>query len=230
MAVGMETLKTLFGDKSSLVWRIMLEDPAREWTTLDFVKKGVSLGLVSQVLNRGEDAGYVERIRKGRESYSKLIRKDELLKDWRANYSFERNLHTYYFYSASDFLKALTGYLKTKGVRYALTLYSASRLMAPYVKDERHFVYLDLDREMFVPFLKEMEMQMGLLKLVRGGNVCFAMPFYHSTVFAYSRKIKGYSTVSNLQLYLDLMGFPPTGREEVEHLIAYFKQKGEPFV
>jgi hypothetical protein len=124
----------------------------------------------------------------------------------------------------------LTGYLKSKGVRYALTLYSATRLIAPYVKDDRHFVYLDLDREKFLPFLKEMEIQTGLLKLVRGGNVCFAMPFYHSSIFENSRKIKEYPVVSNLQLYLDLMGFPPTGREEADHLGDYFKRKGEPFV
>lgn len=228
--MGTQPLKNLFGDKSSLVWRVMLEDPARKWTTLDFTKKGVSLGLVSEVLNRGEAAGYVERIRKGRESYSKLIRKEQLLKDWTLNYSFEQSLHTYYFYPAADFLKTLTGYLKNKGVRYALTLYSASRLIAPYVKDVRHFVYLDLDREKFLPFLKEMEIQIGLLKLVRGGNVCFAMPFYHSSVFQNSRKMKGYPVVSNLQLYLDLMEFPPTGPEEAGHLIAYFKKKGERLV
>lgn len=228
--MGTQPLKNLFGDKSSLVWRIMLEDQEKRWTTLDFTTKGVSLGLVSEVLNRGEAAGYVERIRKGRESYSKLIRKDELLKDWTRNYFFEQNLHIYYFYPTADFPKALTGYLKNKDIRCALTLYSASRLIAPYVKDDRHFVYLDLDRENFFPFLKEMEIQIGLLELVRGGNVCFAMPFYHSSVFQESRKMKGYPVVSNLQLYLDLMGFPPTGPEEAEHLISYFKKKGEPFV
>ena len=224
------TLKTLFGDKSSQVWRMMLGDPDRKWTTLDFAKKGVSLGLVSEVLSRGEAAGYVERVRKGRESYSRLIRKENVLSDWTRNYTFDRNPHTYYFYPAADFLKVLTGYLKGKGVRYALTLYSATRMIAPYVKDDRHFVYLDLDREKFMPFLKEMEIQTGLLKLVRGGNICFAMPFYHSSVFEHSRKIKEYPVVSNLQLYLDLMGFPPTGREELEHLTAYYKRKGEPFV
>lgn len=228
--MGTQPLKNLFGDKSSLVWRIMLGDPVRKWTSLDFTQKGVSLGLVSEVLNRGEAVGYVERIRKGRESYSKLIRKDQLLKDWMAHYSFERNLHSYYYYPAADFLKVLRGYLKSKGTDYALTLYSASRLITPYVRDDRHFVYLDLDREKFLPFLKEMEIQIGLLKLIRGGNTCFAMPSYRSSVFQDSRKMKGYPVVSNFQLYLDLMGFPPTGPEEADHLISYFKKKGELFV
>lgn len=228
--MGTQPLKNLFGDKSSLVWRIMLEEPDREWTTLDFVEKGASLGLVSEVLNRGEAFGYVERIRRGRESYTKLLRKDKLLKDWQMNYAFERNLHTYYFYPTRDFLKVLAGYLQNKSVRYTLTLYSASRLIASYVKEDRHFVYLDLDREKFMPFLKEMEIQIRLLKLVQGGNVCFAIPFYHSSVFEHSQRMKGYPVVSNLQLYLDLVGFPPTGWEEAEHLVSYFKKKGKSFV
>lgn len=222
-------LKSLFGDKSSLVWRMMLGNPDHRWTTLDFTKEGLSLGLVSEVMNRGEAAGYLERVRKGRESYSKLIRKEELLKDWMTFYSFERNSQTYYYFPGSDFLKTLTGYLKDKKIRYALTLYSASGLMAPYVKDSRHFVYLDVDRKSFFPFLKELAIQTGLLELRYGGNVCFAMPFYRHAVFEHAQKIRGYSVVSNLQIYLDLMGFPPAGREEAEHLRHYFKKKGEFF-
>jgi hypothetical protein len=75
-----------------------------------------------------------------------------------------------------------------------------------------------------------MELQTGLLKLVQGGNICFAMPFYRSSIFRDSKKIKGYRVVSNLQLYLDLMGFPPSGPEEADHLISSLKRKGETFV
>ena len=113
---------------------------------------------------------------------------------------------------------------------YALTLFSVSRLIGPYVKEDRQFLYLDLARDQFFPFLKEMELQTGLLKLVHGGNVCFAMPFYRSSVFRDSKKIKGYHVVSDLQLYLDLMGFPPVGPEEAEHLISRFKRKSRPFI
>ncbi len=170
----------------------------------------------------------MERISKGPESYSRLIRKEKLLKDWLNAYAFERNLQTYYYYPKPDFLKVCTRYLENKKVSYALTLFSASRLIETYVKDDRHFVYLDLERDQFFSFLKEMELQTGLLKLVHGGNICFAMPFYHSSIFRDSKKMKGYRVVSDLQLYLDLMGFPPSGPEEADHLIPYFKKKGVP--
>ncbi len=222
-------VQNVFSDRSSLVLRKILEEPERKWTTLDFVALGVSKGLASIVLARAEALGYVERMSKGPQSYSRLIRKDDLLKDWLKAYSFEKNLQTTYYYPKADFLKVCTRYLESKRVSYALTLFSASRLIEMYVKDERQFLYLDLERDQFFPFLKEMELQTGLMRLVTGGNVCFAMPFYRGSVFRDSKKIKGYYTVSDLQLYLDLMGFPPAGPEEAEHLVPYFKKKGMTF-
>jgi hypothetical protein len=225
-----QIVQNIFSDRSSLILRAMLEEPNRKWTTVDFSKRGVSKGLASEVLARAESLGYVERIRKGPESYTRLIRKEKLLKDWTNQYGFEKNPQTFYFFPKPDFLKSCIRYLENKKISYALTLFSASRLMETYVKDERHFLYLDLERDHFFQFLKEMELHTGLLKLVRGGNICFAIPFYRSSVFRDSKKIKGYCAVSDLQLYLDLMGFPPVGPEEADHLISSFKKEGEAFV
>lgn len=220
-------VQNIFSDRASLMLHKLIEEPEEKWTTLDFVPLGVSKGHASEVLARAEVLGYVERVRKGPESFSRLIRKEKLLKDWLASYSFEKNLQTYYYYPKPDFFKVIIEYLKFKKVAYALTLFSASRRLAePYVKETREFLYLDLRREQFFPFLKEMELQIGLLKLVKGGNICFAMPFYRSSVFRDSKKIKGFPVVSNLQLYLDLMGFPPSGPEEAQNLLPYFKKKG----
>ncbi|MBI4372823.1 MAG: hypothetical protein HY585_03755 [Candidatus Omnitrophica bacterium] len=224
-----QLIQNIFSDRSSLVLRRLLEEPEEKWTTLDFVSLGVSKGLSSEVLARAEALGYVERTRKGPQSYTRLIRKEKLLKDWQANYSFQKNLQIYYYYPRADFLKVAAQYLQGKKTHYVLTLFSASRLIETYVKDSRQFLYLDLERAEFFHFLKEMEMQIGLLKLVKGGNVCFAMPYYRSSVFRDSRKLKSYPAVSNLQLYLDLMGFPPSGPEEAQNLLPYFKKKGISF-
>jgi hypothetical protein len=219
-------VQNIFSDKSSLVLRKFIEEPEAKWTTLDFVPLGVSKGHASEVLTRAEALGYVERIRKGPESFTRLIRKEKLLKDWTAGYFFEKNLQIYYYYPKPDFLKVAIKYVEANKIAYALTLFSASRLIEPYVKEVREFLYLDLGREQFLPFMKEMEVQLGLLKLIKGGNVCFAMPYYRSSIFRDSQKIKGYSVVSNFQLYLDLMGFLPSGPEEAENLLPYFKKKG----
>jgi len=223
-------VKNIFSDRSSLVLRALLREPERKWTLPDLAKEGVSLGLASDVLSKAETRGYVERVAKGPESYTRLIRKETLLKDWVNAYSFEQNDHAYFLSTDKDFLKICGQYLKQQKKTFALTLYSASRLISPYVKDERHFIYLDIERNEFSTFLKEIETQLNLYKLVHGGNICFAVPFYRSSVFRDSRIMKGYSAVSNLELYLDLMTFPPTGTEEADHLISHFKKKGQSFV
>ena len=115
-------LQNIFSDRSSLVLRAILQEPERGWTTPDFAKEGLSFGLVSEVLNKAEELGYVERVRKGRESYTRLIRKDLLLKDWLSSYSFSRNQQVYYFSPEKSFLKACIRYLEGKSVAYALTL------------------------------------------------------------------------------------------------------------
>ena len=223
-------VKNIFSDRSSLVLRALLREPEKKWTLPDLTKEGVSLGLASDVLSKAEARGYVERVAKGPESYSRLIRKDDLLKDWLNAYSFERNDQAYFLGTNQNFLKDCAQYLSQKKKVFALTLYSASRLISPYVKDDRHFIYLDLEREEFYAFVKQMESQLNLYKLVQGGNVCFVLPFYRSAVFKDSKEIKGYPVVSNLQLYLDLMTFPPTGTEETGHLFSHFKKKGQSFV
>lgn len=223
-------VKNIFSDRSSLVLRALLREPEKKWTLPDLTKEGVSLGLASDVLSKAEVQGYIERAAKGPESYSRLIRKDDLLKDWLNAYSFEQNDQAYYLSTDKDFLKNCTQYLSQKKKAFALTLYSASRLISPYVKDDRHFIYLDLGREEVAAFLKQIETQLNLYKLVQGGNVCFVSPYYRSSVFKASKKIKRYPVVSNLQLYLDLMTFPPTGSEEAQHLILHFKKKGQSFV
>ena len=223
------SLQNIFSDKSSLVLRAFLREPDKKWTVPELAKEGISFGLASAVLAKAEADGYVERALKGRESYSRLIRKEKLRQDWISAYSFERNQYDYYLSTDKDFLKNCSQYLNQKKKAFALTLYSASRLVSPYVKDDRHFICLDIERNKFTTFLKEMQLQLNLYKLVHGGNVCFILPFYRSSIFKDSRMVKGSPIVSNLQLYLDLMAFPPTGPEEAQHLISHFKKKGQSF-
>ena len=220
-------LQNIFSDRSSLVLRALLRELGREWKVSDLANEGVSFGLVSIVLNRAESLGYVERVRIGPGSYTKLINSAQLLNDWSNHYSFDRNLHTYYHCSDKNFLKACKDYCKANKIEYALTLFSGSRLIAPYVKDNRHFIYFKVNATKSERLFRDIKSALGLLKLARGGNVCFAIPFYQSSVFRDSRIVKGYSVVSNLQLYLDLMGFPPSGQEEAHYLKAQLTKKGE---
>ncbi len=223
-------IQNIFSDRASLVLRAFLRQPQKKWVIPDLCREGLSGGLASGVLNRAEALGYVHRERKGRESYSRLVRKELLLKDWCQAYRFDTNPDATYFYPGEDFLKVLVRRFAQDGVEYTLTLLSASRLISPYVKDDRHFVYLNRRGEAFWKYVTQLEREQLIYKLAHGGNVCFISPFYRSSVFRDSRIVKGYRLVSNLQLYLDLMAFPPSGPEEAKHLEEFFKKRGQTFV
>ena len=210
--------------------RALLKQPQKKWVIPELCREGLSGGLASGVLNRAEVLGYLYRERKGRQSHSRIARKELLLKDWCLAYRFDRNTHATYFYPGEEFLKVFVRRFARDRVGYALTLFSASRLISPYVKDDRHFVYLNKPGEAFWKYLEQLEREELIYKLARGGNVSFVAPFYRSSVFRDSRSVKGYQTVSNLQLYLDLMGFPPSGPEEAKHLEEFFKKRGQTLV
>ena len=225
-----KSLQNVFSDTSSLVFRSLLREPERRWKQVQLSCQGISQGLVSEVLSKSEALGYVERVSKGPDSFTRLVRKENLLKDWLRSYSFDRNQQVSYLYVGNNFLKKCHPILKRKGIPHAVTLYSASRLISSYVKDDRHFIYLNVDQNQWGPLLKEIEIELHLYQLIQGGNVCFVRPYYRNALFKDSQKIKGYPVVSNLQLYLDLMTFPPSGPEEVRHLVHEFKKKGHVFV
>ena len=61
--------------------RALLKQPQKKWVIPELCREGLSGGLASGVLNRAEALGYLHRERKGRESYSRIARKELLLKD-----------------------------------------------------------------------------------------------------------------------------------------------------
>ncbi len=228
MALKRRVVQNIFSDRASLVLRALLREPKRSWKILELSKEGVSFGLASMVLNRAEKLGYVERVRIGPGSYTRLINPELLLRDWTRSYSFDRNLHAFYHFPNKNFLKTAREYFTAHKLEYALTLFSGTRLISPYVKDDRQFLYLNVDPGRAEAFFRDVEGDLGLLKLVRGGNVCLTVPFYQSSVFKHSRLVGGHPVVSNLQLYLDLAGFLPGGPEEAEHFKEHLLQQGGP--
>jgi hypothetical protein len=229
MRLKTKPLQNLFSDRSSLVLRALLREPQRKWTIPELAQEGVSFGQVSASLDKAEALGYIQHIRAGRESYSQLIQGEELLKDWAHFYSFFRNAHAFYFYAGAHFLEACHFYLEKHGVPYALTLFSASRLLDPYVKEEGDFLYLGLEPGQTEAFLRDMELEFNFKELKQGGNVCLALPYYKSSVFRDTRKVDGFPVVSDLQLYLDLMGWEPGGPEQAEHFLMELRKKTLPF-
>lgn len=216
--------KNIFADKATIILRKMLSNPEKEWVTRDFTGVGgVSLGMAQGVLETMERKGYIERVKRGPDSYALLTNRDELISDWVTEYRFELNNVDTYYSPGKNILSKLKGYLKNKP--YALTLHSGANLMTSFVAIDQVYLYFypeDRDKGIL-----ELRQQLDLKKLVRGGNVHIIRPYYKISAFYGFQTIKGYKIVSNLQLYLDLYNFMPRGREHAQYLKEYLQEKGE---
>lgn len=219
-----QKMKNVFSDKATTIPRKMLQDPKREWVVRDFTgPSGVSLGMAQNVLEAMAKKGYVERVKKGPDSYTVLTNKDMLLADWLKEYQFELNTVDSYYNPDKEILNKIKDFLKEK--QYALTLHTGANLITSFVKTEDIYLYLklaDWDKEVL-----DLRQKLELKELVRGGNFHIIQPHYKTSIFFNRQIIKGFAVVSSLQLYLDLYNFQPRGREHAEYLKKLLEEKGK---
>ena len=217
-------MKNIFADKATLILRKMFLDPGKKWVVRDFTgPEGVSLGMAQEVLDAMAKQGYVERIKKGPDSYTILTNKDMLIADWLKEYQFELNTVDSYYSPDKKVLERIKDVLRQE--RYALTLHTGANLMTSFVKTDEIYLYLklaDWDREIL-----DLRQKLELKELVRGGNFHTIRPYYKNSVFFNRQKIKGFAVVSNLQLYLDLYHFQPRGREHAEYFTKLLEERGK---
>lgn len=214
--------KNIFADKATFILRKMLSNPQKKWVTRDFTgDDGVSLGMAQGALETMAQKGYLERVKRGRDSYALLTNKDELISDWVAEYSFDQNEVETYYSPDKNILSKIKNYLT--GKPYALTLHSGANLITSYVVTDQVHLYFSAEEKDIL----EMRQQLDLKELVRGGNIHIARPYYKNSVFYGARTVKGYKVVSDLQLYLDLYNFKPRGREHAEYLKKTLEDKGK---
>lgn len=216
-------MKNIFADKASLVLRKMLQNPERKWVVRDFTgPRGVSLGMSQEVLKSMEEKGYIERVKKGPNSYTILTNQEKLISDWLKEYSFDQNVMDTYYSANKNILNKFRKVLKEN--QYALTLHTGANLITSFVRTEEIFIYMNLKD--WKKDILDIRQKLDLKELVRGGNIHLIHPFYKNSVFFNTQKIKGYTMVSNLQLYLDLYSFQPRGREQAEYLNHLLEEKG----
>ena len=216
-------MKNIFADKASLVLRKMLKDPERRWVVRDFTGPGgISLGMSQEVLKAMEKKGYIERVKKGPDSYAILTNKEKLISDWVEEYNFDLNVIDTYYSANKNILNKFRNFLKEN--QYALTLHSGANLITSFVRTEEIFIYIN--SKDWEKNILDIRQKLDLKELVRGGNIHLIHPFYKNSVFFNTQKIKGYTVVSNLQLYLDLYNFQPRGREQAEYLRNLLEEKG----
>jgi hypothetical protein len=203
-------LRSLYAAKAGRLLRVLLEKPKRAWTLQALADEGgVSLGLAFKVKKRLLDFEFVAA---GNEGLT-LTRPEDLLRQWAANYSFAKN-RVFECYAQGEPARleaALANECRKADIRYAFTLFSGAARAAPYARYLKGAAYVTEDPS-------EIARKLGWKPVSTGANFSLLRP-YDEGVFYGARKIQGDSVVSDVQLYLDLMGSRTRGEEVATFLL-----------
>lgn len=203
-------VRSIFSPKSSRILRVLLNYPQRRpWGVWELAREAsVSIGLASKVKERLLDLEYI-----GGDKFLTLTRPIELLEQWADNYSFRKNkIYDYFsFDNVKDVERKLSQYCRQQQIPYALTLFSGAALVAPFARYTRGFAYIGKN-------IREVADELNLKEVTSGPNFTILEP-YDEGVFFGSNEIDNIQVVSDIQLYLDLIGFKGRGEESAKFLL-----------
>ena len=202
-----------FSDKASIILRVLLNSGGYPWGIRELAKP------------TGLNPGYVSRMAKALEARNSVARDknklrvrspESILDDWARAYNLKKNdAHSYFCMAAQpeDILQKLRELKIPKNVQYALSVQAGASLVAPYSVYKEVHVYVGNEKD--IEFFRK---GLDLRDADRGANVVFMIPHYRHSALYDSRIVQGLPVVSDIQLYIDLHGYPLRGREQANHL------------
>jgi len=188
-------LRTLFSPKASRILRVLLTTPQRAWKVQELAQEAdVSVGQVSNVKKLLDDR---EWIRTGADGL-RLIQPGELLAEWATNQRYRRDKsHSCYsIRSGIEFEQQLAQTCNHRGIRYALTGFSAAARWAPMVRTPRMAAYVDGD-------VLEIMQELQIKEVGSGSNLRLIVPGDKGVFYA-AQTVDDIVLVSPVQVYLDL--------------------------
>lgn len=209
-------LRSLYSPRATRVLRVLLLYPKRIWKLQPLAQEaGVSLGQMFNVKKLLADR---EWIRSGEEGL-RLVEPASLLAEWSENYSYRRNT-VRDFYSLDppgDVEVRLAAACRDAGIKYALTGFSAAARLAPAVRYQRVTAYVQGEAS-------DIARRLSLKEVTSGANVTLLSP-YDDGVFYGVADINGVQIVSDVQAYLDLIGYRGRGEEAATFLLEQVIQR-----
>jgi hypothetical protein len=202
-------LRSLYSPRAERVLRVLLTHPGRAWKLQALADEaGVSLGHAHSVKNHLVDREWL----RGEADGWALNAPADLLNEWAAHYSYERNRQQAY-YSLQEPHQAeadLVRVCRQEGIRYALTGFSAAARLAPFVSYQRASAYVMTEPG-------ELADRLDLKPVLTGANLVLLTP-YDEGVWYRARQLDGAWVVSPIQAYLDLQALSGRGQEAAQHL------------
>ena len=208
-------LRSLYSPKAENILRVLLAPPIKGWKIQELADAaGVSVGQVAKVKNLLLNREWLI------EADGMLLSEPEkLLSEWAGNYNFRKNRvrDFYSLKSVSEIEFDLANLCKVEKLAYALTSFSGAARLAPAVRYQRVFVYVEETD-------KDVAGLLNLKEVPSGANVSMLTP-YDEGIFYGSKEMKGIRIASPIQIYLDLKTYRGRGEEAAAMLLEQVIRK-----
>lgn len=208
-------LRSLYSPKAENILRVLLTNPLKSWKIQELADEGeVSVGQVANVKKILLNREWLS------EAYGMVLSEPEkLLSEWARNYNFRKNrIRDFYsLKSVSEIEFSLANLCKEEKLTYALTSFSGAARLAPAVRYQRVFAYVEETE-------KDIASLLNLKKVPSGANVSLLTP-YDKGIFYGSQDINGISIASSIQIYLDLKTYRGRGEEAADMLLEQVIRK-----
>ena len=203
-------LRSLYSPKAARVLRVLLNKPKETWKVQALADEAsVSIGQVANVKKLLNDREWIQTDRYG----FSLIAPEQLLNEWAENYTYRKNrIRNFYSLKSIPEIEAgIAEICSKKQLNYALTGFSGVARLAPAVRYQRVFAYIE-DIDEYITGI------MNLKEVQSGANVSILIP-YDQGVFYGDLEVEGVKIASPIQIYLDLLGFRGRGEEAANALL-----------
>ena len=204
-----------FSKKASLVARVLLAHPSDAWRVRDLADEAsLSVGYASEVLRSLVERGYAADTPDG----FRLENPVALLMEWAGVYRWDDNeVHSFVVsLGKAELSEKVCGLLRHRGVDFLFTLLSAADRVAKYVDhDQVHLYASSLTRELADALRSELYAE----PVERGGNLHILKPYYGDAVWYGAEEMDREPSVSDVQLFLDLVHYPVRGPEAAGALL-----------
>jgi len=208
--------QSIFSPKSARITKFLLSRPSAKWIQRDIASNtGLSKGLVSRVINKMIETGYV--IKKGKKLA--LVNFDDLFSAWVESELKRRERKKNYYIWAQNprkLMETTSAALSGHRVKYAFTQEAGASLVAPFATFNIISVYVESPDKFPKKALAASEVDKGFnLTIIEAPD---------KNIFTMAQNKSGMMVVDNLQLYADLKKNPLRGENQASHILKIIKK------
>ncbi|MCD6311215.1 MAG: hypothetical protein J7M11_02030 [Elusimicrobia bacterium] len=211
--------QSIFSPKAARITKMFLAEPKAEWIQRDIVgRTGLSKGLVSRIINKMADSGYVKK----KDKKVALSNFDDLLSAWVESEAKRRRTKKNYYLWAQNpqkLMGVVAGKLSGSKMKYAFTQEAGASLVAPFASFNIVTVYVDSIEKFPAKALSASPVDTGFNLTV------IEAPDDYMLVNAGVKG--GLKVVDNFQLYADLKKNPLRGEKQAGHILALIRKESK---